>query len=230
MKYIVKNGFKSKNYPANSLDAIKMALLSDDVSGVQLNINLTKDHHIVVYQFNCIENHHKHKISDLTLYDLKKYNLGNKIRQYRITTLEEVLEIFENSSKILLLNIDNYGENNKILVEKLAEVINSYSQNNVYIKSYVKEIVLELMESVKNAKIGAVINNADDFFEKLDLSFYSINMENNEIDSVVTASEIADYFMIENIGDKEDLENMKKQIDPATFEDLYVIGSISGIV
>ena len=66
-----------------------------------LNLNFTKDKEIVIYHNDNIFNK---EIKKLTLEDIKKYNLGNRVKRHQVVSLKEALELFKDSSKLLIFN------------------------------------------------------------------------------------------------------------------------------
>ena len=72
MKILVRSGTNTKNTPSDSRDSFLLAINTDYVDGIEVNLNLTKDGNIVVYNNDSIMGHPKHKISDLTLDDINK--------------------------------------------------------------------------------------------------------------------------------------------------------------
>lgn len=171
MKLIIKDGVCSKNSPKNTMDSINLALKTECIEGISITARLTADGTIIVYSDNTIM---CNNINKIPYNELLKYNIGTKIRKNRILTLEEVLKTCINSSKKIIIELVNC-DNNLLLVESLVELTNKYPNANIYLKTDVKEIIIYLKEIANNCKIGAIINNYDNYFWMLDLDFYVIN-------------------------------------------------------
>ena len=104
MKFITNGGLCSKNVPSNSKDAIVLALNTNYIDGIAIDIHLTQDNHVVLCQKATIDNisNSKGAIKDLNLDKLKHINFGNKVKRQDISTLQEILPLFKNSTKILI--------------------------------------------------------------------------------------------------------------------------------
>lgn len=229
MNLIVRNGASSKNTPADTYDSLLLAIHTDYIAGVEMNLNMTKDGKIVVYQTDAIDGHPNNKISDLTFTDLQKYNLGSKVKKHWILTLEETLKLFETTSKMLVLNLNNHGENNSIFTKTVSNLIDQYPNDNIYIKSPSKEIVLDMRDKVKKAKIGAVIMDVDHYFWDLDLDFYSVSVQHADINecSKYIKKEMDNnrYIMMGDIYDPSLYENVKTTLSDDIMEKSYIITS-----
>lgn len=229
MKIIARYGVSSKYTPTNTLDSLLLAIHTNYIDGIELNLNLTKDKQIVVYQTNAIFNHPNHKIMNLTLEDLQKYNLGGKVKRHSILTLEETLKLFQTTPKLLVLNLNSHGFNNLELVENVVSLINQYPNDNIYIKSSCKEIILEMKKRINKAKIGAVIMDLDSYFWNLDLDFYSISVQKTNISEcsshIQKQLENHRFIMMGDIHDSKAYENIKNMIGHEIIDKSYIITS-----
>lgn len=229
MNLIVRNGASSKNTPADTYDSLLLAIHTDYIAGVEMNLNMTKDGKIVVYQTDAIDGHPNNKISDLTFTDLQKYNLGSKVKKHWILTLEETLKLFETTSKMLVLNLNSHGENNSTFTKTVSNLIDQYPNDNIYIKSPSKEIVLDMRDKVQKAKIGAVIMDVDHYFWDLDLDFYSVSVQHADINecSKYIKKEMDNnrYIMMGDIYDPSLYENVKTTLSDDIMEKSYIITS-----
>lgn len=230
MKVLVKNGASTKNTPSNSIDSFLLALNTNYIDGIEVNLNLTKDNNLIVYHCDSIMGHYKHKFSNLTLSDIDKYNLGTKVKKHNIITLDKLLKIFDNTSKLLVLNIDSHN-NNKILVDKLISIINNYPNDNIYIKSSSKEIILYIKDKIHNAHIGAVIMDREKYFWNLDLDFYSISL--NDISLLPIKSDIEKkliknkFIMLNDINNIDNFNEVKNYLgENIVYQTLIVTSNI----
>ena len=219
----------TKNTPNDSRDSFLLAINTDYVDGIEANLNLTKDGNVIVYNDNSIMGHPKHKISDLTLADISKYNLGTKVKKHNIITLEELLELFKVTTKLLVLNLENHGENNAAFVNKTIEIINRYPNDNIYIKSPCKEIILSIKDKIDKAYTGAVIRNEGKYFWGLDLDFYSISVQDASLlacDSNIKKQINQNHpIMIGDISSYREYNKIKDYLGDNVMNNSYIITS-----
>lgn len=208
MNYIIQNGLGSKNTILDTERAISLALSAKDLSGVSLQLEMTKDNVIVVACEPFLKNHPKVFIRDLTLQELQHYNLGNRVRKEAVLTLQELLKHFENNPKEFIFTLPDQQERNTIFVDHIFEEIKAYPQLSIFLKSSVKELVLSMKEKKSMAKIGAIILDTSPYFWNLDLDFYCFvepelyvshcmkKIENHRFMMVESTSEGSATFMI----------------------------------
>ena len=139
MKFIIKNGLSSKYAPINSRDSLLLSLHNKMVDGVMLNLNFTKDKEIVIYHNDNIFNK---EIKKLTLEDIKKYNLGNRVKRHQVISLKEALELFKDSNKVLIFNLSDYGSDNLLFSQYLTYLVRDYP--NIYIQSSSQDMLSNL--------------------------------------------------------------------------------------
>ena len=178
MKFIIKNGLSSKYAPINSRDSLLLSLHNKMVDGVMLNLNFTKDKEIVIYhndnifnkeigkadrqgELDTVHNHH-------TLEDIKKYNLGNRVKRHQVISLKEALELFKDSNKVLIFNLSDYGSDNLLFSQYLTYLVRDYQ--NIYIQSSSQDMLSNLKNYQINAKLGTNFENEID-----GMQFYTIS-------------------------------------------------------
>lgn len=220
MNYILQNGVSSKNTISNTEKAISLALADERVSGVSLNLYMTRDYKIVISSQDTIENLPNVKISDYTLDELLVHNIGNRVNRESILTLEEALNYFCKNSKEFVFTLEDHGTNNKKFVEVVASIINLYPNCHICVKSSVAENVLYLKELVKSAKVGAIILDKNPYFWKKKLDFYCL--DNFELlsyyaeDYINQTSNKKYSLMVEDISDEEEalsaIQELKKRL------------------
>ncbi len=204
MDYIIKNGVGSKNTTPNTEKSISLALGNNELSGVSLNLNMTKDHKIVISSKNYLEENPSIKIENATLEELRVYNIGTRVSPERIMTLEEVLTSFKNDPKSFIFTMENHGKNNRVFVEEVAKIVNQYPNSNIYIKSPIAEIILYLRDLVQFAKVGAILLDESTYFLKQNLDFYSLSGPSLCPYWSKQKSEEGTLLMVENIVDESD--------------------------
>lgn len=130
MEIIAHRG-DSQFFPENTLEAFKSALLKK-ADGIELDVHLSKDQKLVVIHDESIDRTSNGVgfIRDLTLEELKKFNYHGKFEsenEYLIPTLEEVLNLLDESSFTGFLNVEaktdeyDYPHLPEILVKALNE-------------------------------------------------------------------------------------------------------------
>ena len=88
--------------PENTLEAFRLAM-EQGADGIELDVHLTKDGEVVVIHDETLDrtSDGQGKVRDYTLEELKKFSFHNHIEKYKgvqIPTLKEVLDLVENSS------------------------------------------------------------------------------------------------------------------------------------
>lgn len=164
MKFIIKNGLSSKYAPINSRDSLLLSIHNKMIDGVMLNLNFTKDKEIVIYHNDNIFNK---EIKKLTLEDIKKYNLGNRVKRHQVISLKEALELFKDSNKVLIFNLSDYGSDNLLFSQYLTYLVRDYP--NIYIQSSSQDMLSNLKNYQINAKLGTNFENQFD-----EVQFYTI--------------------------------------------------------
>ena len=229
MRIINRYGVFSKHTPQDTRDSLLLAMNHDQIDGVELNLNFTKDKQIIVYQADSIYHHPNHKISQLTLQDLQKYNLGNRVKKHSILTLEKALELFTTTHKCLILNLANHDIHNSEFARILLNTIRNYPTDNIYIKSDCKEIILTIRDYNKKIPLGAVIRNSDPYFWQLNLDFYSISIQDISLDtcSPYMQEQLKQNhrIMIGDIYDNSILKGVFSALPEETMKDIYILTS-----
>lgn len=101
----------SMEYPENTLEAFEAAAKLPGLAGIELDVQFTKDRHIVVFHDENVSRvtNGTGNIRDYTLAELKKLEICSKDHQIsRIPTLEEVLKLLKPycEEKKILINIE----------------------------------------------------------------------------------------------------------------------------
>ena len=134
----------SQNYPENTLLAFEKAAAIEELVGIELDIQLTKDHKIVVCHDEKVDRTTDRigYIKDYTLAELKKLKIAGK---YQIPTMEEVFDLLaDKKSQGFKLNIEL--KNNKIYYDNIEEMIlrladlKGWQKNIVYSSFYTKSL------------------------------------------------------------------------------------------
>ncbi len=116
----------SMAYPENTLEAFKAAADIDGITGIELDVQLTKDREIVVIHDETVDRttNGTGKVCEYTLKELKQLRIASvNGDETQIPTLEEVFETLEDACKKngLLINIEL--KNSKIRYEGMEESV-----------------------------------------------------------------------------------------------------------
>ena len=136
--------------PENTIASFEVAL-SQNVDGIELDIQLTSDGKIIVFHdFTIIDHHQKeHLIKNLSFNDIQ--SLCPKII---IPTLNDVCQIFP-SDKILNIEIKSQNLHNKLIVEQTIQTITKHGLNdNSIISSFNPFVLLTIKKINSQIKIG----------------------------------------------------------------------------
>ena len=191
MKYIVKGGVTSRNVPANSMDALWLSMHSPHLSGVHLNVFLTKDQEVVLYEGPMVD-HGKENIHDLTFRHLERRNFGTRIRRHSIVRLEDALKALNEENRMVLISL---GDTKDLqLVKKVLEITEQFSGLDIYLVSEDKEIVLYLKQATKKQRVGVKITGGNENNWDMDVDFYVV--DKNSINLPKMQSKIKQYKKI----------------------------------
>ncbi len=222
MKYIIEGGISTRNVPKNTKDAILLAIHSDFLSGVSLNLYPTKDNKIVTFATPTVDNG-KEKISDLTHQHLQRRNFGNRVSRHSILELSEILKLFENAStkEILMFNLEG-NNHKKLFLDNLINMTNQYPNLDIYIKTMDQTSLKYLKENAKKQRIGPIVSEkAKDLWED-NFAFYVIEESVYDRQKIKRKIEDNKRIMIQNINSIEryrEIYKDLKQIDT----DIYII-------
>lgn len=134
----------SQNYPENTVLAFEKAAAIKGLVGIELDIQLTKDHQIIVCHDEKVDRTTDGigYIKDFTLSELKKLKID---KRYQIPTMEEVFDLLEDKkSQDFKLNIEL--KNNKVYYDNMEEMIlnladrKGWQKNIVYSSFYTKSL------------------------------------------------------------------------------------------
>lgn len=164
----------SQMYPENTLLAFEKAAAIEGLTGIELDIQLTKDGHMVVFHDEKIDRttDGTGELRSYTLAELKKYRIdaGNGTYE-RIPTIEEVLDLLEDKMRCgLKLNIElkNSIFPYEGMEQQIVELIHKRGfQRNVVYSSF-SALSLEKIRSMDSeAEIGILDTKASDCLFKL---------------------------------------------------------------
>ena len=161
-------------YPENTLTAFKKAAEIDGLAGIELDIQPTKDGHLVVFHDETIDRT-TDKIGELrqyTLSELKRLRIdAGSGRQEQIPTMEEVFDLLQGKLKHgLMLNIEL--KNSVIpyegMEQTIIDMVHSYGLQASVIYSSFSALSLELIKKLDpDAETGILDTRVSDCLYKL---------------------------------------------------------------
>ena len=134
MPKIIAHRGASAHAPENTIAAFQLAL-DQGADGIELDVMLSKDGHLVVIHDNTVDRttDGKGAVRDMTLEELKSLDAGGG---QRIPTLEEVLELF-GGRFIINIELSNYVSIfNKLPIEAAKMVKNHQLGKSVIMSSF----------------------------------------------------------------------------------------------
>lgn len=177
MNLIADGGITTKNTLIYTKGAISLTVSTDYIDGVNLDVAYTTDGVFIMYDVASLllTTQGTGYLQKSTYNDLLHYNIGNKVLNAQVVRLEEVLEIYKNSDKFLILSLSYQGDRTAEYTYQLLDLIAKYPNVNIYLKSADKEILNTLQTTPNKARIGVIIT--DDNREEIDndYDFYVIN-------------------------------------------------------
>lgn len=178
MKVIANGGTSTKNVANNTLDAILLGLNTSYIDGYKFKLYLTKDNEIITLSDDIVNlfTNGINEIDDYTLKQFLYFNVGSRVQKQQIITLRQILYIFQNKGKDLILELADEKEKNALFTDLVLNMIGNYSNNiNIYLESENRELVEYLKSSNNSYKIGIRVteNSRDNWY--VDVDFYDIN-------------------------------------------------------
>ena len=159
---IIAHRGSSKAAPENTKAAFKQAI-KDQADGIELDVHLTADNHVIVIHDPTIDRTSNNKgfIKDYKLKELKKQDFGSyfddKFKGEKILTLTETLEIIKN---INLINIEikkGYNINQGIEKEVLKSIEKTNLKNEIIISSFNHDSLKMLKDMKNDIKIAPLL-------------------------------------------------------------------------
>lgn len=220
MKFIAHRGLTSRHNPENSEEAILVGTKHLKVDGVELDVRLTKDNQVVVFhdeQIDRMVENGSGFVSNILLKDLQKYNIGRTTKHIMIPTLEAVLNKVDDGA-FLLIELKDEGSRNKILSDKVLDIISNYPNITFYLQSFNEDIVRYLLDN-STYIVGILVNKNNTDLLELNANFYSVSqdvlMKNK---SILDAGKEVFVWTIDS---KDDLRKIKRLSD-----DVYIITNV----
>ena len=233
MYLIANGGISTKNTLINTKGAISLSTNTNYISGISLNVAYTKDEVFIIADRDSLMFTTKGSgyIENNTYNDLLHFNIGTKVLNAKVVTLKEVLDIYERSNKKLILNLDYQGIRTSQYTYQLLDLINTYPNIDIYLKSFDDEILTILKEANTKAKIGIIIN--DENLEEIDNSydFYVFNSYLVNKDDYIKKINSNIEVMTELINTGGNLINYYYRYGEYVLNNLYIISdNVSSLI
>ncbi len=226
LKIIAQGGVATKNTLINTKGAITLSLSTPFVDGIDVNVAYTVDNVFVIVDEATIDftTEGLGYIQNNTYNDLLHYNTGTKVLRAIVVTLNEVLEIYKESNKILILNLRSQGERTKQYIEQLLALINNYPNINIYLTSRDTDVLKILRESDINFKIGArILGNNINEWSNNNYDFYIIATNRITRLQIINKLNMNKEVMTELIQYPGDLTYAYNQLGNIILDQMYVI-------
>lgn len=140
----------------NTIDALLESLEQKEVSGIELDVRLTKDLELIIFHDFLINDKTfpMRSISSLTVEEIKKYKLQNQ--DVHVSTLKEFLKKVHTNKKIM---IELKGEKKEFshIIEKLHSILKNYPELHFYICSFHYELLKMLKQKYPYYKVGLIV-------------------------------------------------------------------------
>ena len=164
----------SQMYPENTLTAFRKAAEIDGLTGIELDIQLTKDGHLVVFHDETIDRTTDGygELRQYTLSELKELRIdavGGK--QEKIPAMEEVFDLLQGKMKQgLKMNIElkNSVFPYEGMEQKIIDMVHQYGlQNNVIYSSFSALSLEQIRQLDSETEIGILDTKVSDCLYKL---------------------------------------------------------------
>lgn len=226
MKCITAYGISTKTVPCSTRDSVLLSLKSIYLTGIKLDVYLTADKVLVVLNLSSLTLPSSFlPISKCPYYRLKNYNIGDKVRNHSIIALEDVLKIYQHSSKMLILNLPDHEDQNALFVDLINNLINKYPNPNIYIKSSYEEILIYLKDCKKVVKIGLLMNKDNINKWTDDYDFYVIDTDEVPVEFIKSRLLKKQIVMTKLIETSDQLEKYYHKYGNHIINAIYIITS-----
>ena len=195
MRFIAHRGLDRHSYRENTIKSLNEALKQEYISGVELDIRLSKDNKFVMYHnISYVKDGIRKFIKNRKMSDLNKDG---------IDSLEQFLKGI-NTDKIILLDIKYEFNNNDLVVNKIIKILNKYQNLNIWICSFNYNIVNKI--SIKGKyNVGLLISDIINKNKDIKM-FYFISLSKNAFDDIKTNK----VKMVWTVNNKKDLKKYSK--------------------
>lgn len=164
----------SQRYPENTLLAFEKAISLKNLTGIELDIQLTKDGQLVVIHDERVDRTTEGTgfVRDYTLVELKKFHIYADVNPTQtIPTMEEVLDLLQEKLKNgLKLNIElkNSIYPYEGMEEKIVELVHKKDvQNSIVYSTFYAKSLAKLKELDADVELGILDTKTSDCMYKI---------------------------------------------------------------
>lgn len=185
MYFIAHRGLDNHDYQENTIKALKEALKQEYISGVELDVRMSRDNKFVIY-------HNMSYVKD----GIRKFIKNMKFIDLNNDGIDSLESFFKgiNTDKIILLDIKYEFNNNELVVNKIIKLLNKYQNLNIWVCSFNYNIVNKISAKSKynvGLLISDIINKNKDIkdFDFISLSKNAFNdIKTNKIKMIWTVN------------------------------------------
>jgi glycerophosphoryl diester phosphodiesterase len=141
--------------PENTASSILKAI-EKNADVIELDLQMTKDNHPVVIHDNKINrtSNGKGKVYKMTLEELKKYDFGMGVKEEKIISLQEALDLIGDKCKIIL-ELKHTIKNNENIILNLIN--SSTNKENIWIHTKHKLIIKNVRALDSEIRLGRIL-------------------------------------------------------------------------
>jgi glycerophosphoryl diester phosphodiesterase len=226
MKCISAYGLSTQTVPTSTNESALLSIKPDYLTGIKLDIYLTKDNVLVALNLNEVTlPKSMMPITECPYSLLKNYNIGSKVKNQYVLTLEEILKTYQYGNRLLILNLPDHQSKNALLVNFLSHLLSKYRSHNIYIKSCNEEILSYLKASKLPNKIGLVMNNDNHNLWHQDYNFYVIDCHLVSLEMIKDKLQQGKEVMTKLIQTKDQLTKYCDKYGDDIINEIFIITS-----
>lgn len=179
---IAHRGINSSLFGENTKEGIVDALDKSYVSGIEIDVRITRDNKIVVIHDMSINRTSDGYglVSKMSFSKLKKYNFGTSSNPSKISLLRDILKVVP-LDKIVLIEVKCEICDKERFIKYFSKCVKSFLDRNIYVMSFNSEIIKLIKKKCPFVKcgflIGSIINSShiDEDMDFIAISSYSVN-------------------------------------------------------
>lgn len=214
-------------YPENTMLAFEKAAAIDGLTGIELDIQLTKDDHIVVMHDEWVNRttDGNGRVVDFTLEQIKKLKIKSDTGFEQVPTIEEVLDLLAPRFKVgfkLNIELKNSDITYVGMEEKIIDVVHRYgAAENIVYSSFSAASIARIKQIDKNAKTGILDTTVSNCFyaakggcgaDALHPYWQSIDMTKKQLEGYTVRAWLLGHLYPEKpTGNKLDLSKLEEK-------------------
>ena len=214
MKIFVPGGITTLA-PENTLDAVLLAAHSRIVDGIIISVRLSRDNQVVLMKDETIDRTTNGTgfVRDMTLEELTRVPMGNKIKRHFIPSLDFLLSHYHDATPLIISLCDEY-ERNEILVQETVQIVAQYP--DLMIAFLVPNpALLSLLNQTACGRPRGLIVEQILYPDALELDGYAValvDLDRKKCLEVLEDGKQLSTYLVDN---REDWDEMKRELgDP----------------